>query len=353
MKLLIAADKTRFHNLKQFADELVKYGIEYKLIDDSDIYDAPNILHKYSRWFKTPKKFQKIITEFKPDAIFTERYSRFSLLVIKHNIPLWIYMGGDHWTEIKQFYAKTKISTFRKIELWYKNKISEKCFRESEIIFVDDEYMKKIVKNRFPNKKIGLMFQGIKESEWIENEKMVLKHPCVGLLQRANVWGKTEEMLILPKIIEAFPEVTFYWAGDGQYRNEILAKLKKYKNFEWLGYLEYPNKVREFLDEIDVYALMSGIDMAPLTLQEAQLMKKPVVATNVGGIPELMKDDETGFLVEKGNSDEWIKKLSMLIDSKEKRKEMGINGRKFVEENFSWEKIAKEFLKDLEKDGIK
>jgi len=32
---------------------------------------------------------------------------------------------------------------------------------------------------------------------------------------------------------------------------------------------------------------------------------------------------------------------------------MGINGRKFVEENFSWEKIAKEFLKDLEKDGIK
>jgi glycosyltransferase involved in cell wall biosynthesis len=82
-------------------------------------------------------------------------------------------------------------------------------------------------------------------------------------------------------------------------------------------------------------------------------MKKPVVATNVGGIPELMKDDETGFLVEKGNSEEWIKKLSILIDSKEKRKEMGINGRKFVEENFSWEKIAKEFLKDLKKDGIK
>ena len=81
-------------------------------------------------------------------------------------------------------------------------------------------------------------------------------------------------------------------------------------------------------------------------------MKKPVVATNVGGIPELMKDGETGFLVEKGNSEEWIKKISILIDSKEKRKEMGENGRKFVEENFSWEKIAKEFLKDLEKDGI-
>jgi len=344
MKLLIAADKTRFHNLKQFADELVKYGIEYKLIDDSDIYDAPNILHKYSRWFKTPKKFQKIITEFKPDAIFTERYSRFSLLVIKHNIPLWIYMGGDHWTEIKQFYAKTKISTFRKIELWYKNKISEKCFRESEIIFVDDEYMKKIVKNRFPNKKIGLMFQGIKESEWIENEKMVLKHPCVGLLQRANVWGKTEEMLILPKIIEAFPEVTFYWAGDGQYRNEILAKLKKYKNFEWLGSLEYPDKVKKYLASIDVYALLSGLDTSPHSVLEAGLMKKPIVATNVGGVSEIIINEKTGFIVKKGNYNEYIEKISILINDEKKRKEIGNNEYEYVKNNFTWEIVVKNFI---------
>jgi len=93
--------------------------------------------------------------------------------------------------------------------------------------------------------------------------------------------------------------------------------------------------------------------MSPLTLQEAQLMKKPVVATNVGGIPEIMKDNETGFLVKKGNSEELIEKLSLLINDKEKRKIMGENGRKFIEENFSWNTIAKEFLKILEKNGIK
>jgi glycosyltransferase involved in cell wall biosynthesis len=78
-------------------------------------------------------------------------------------------------------------------------------------------------------------------------------------------------------------------------------------------------------------------------------MKKPVVATNVGGIPELMKDDETGFLVEKGNAEELVEKLSLLINDKEKREIMGENGRKFMEENFSWDKITKEFVKDLEK----
>ena len=148
------------------------------------------------------------------------------------------------------------------------------------------------------------------------------------------------------------PNVMFYWAGDGPYAEKILSVLKKYDNFKWLGPLEYPNKVREYLTEIDVYALVSGIDMSPLSLQEAQLMKKPVVATNVGGIPELMKNKETGFLVKKGNTEEWIEKLSLLVNDEQKRKTMGDAGRKFVEENFSWDKIAREFVEILKKQNI-
>ena len=108
--------------------------------------------------------------------------------------------------------------------------------------------------------------------------------------------------------------------------------------------MQYPDKVRQYLSAIDVYALISGIDMSPLTLQEAQLMGKPVIATNVGGIPELMKDNETGFLVERGDYQTINEKISILINDEKKRKEMGERGRKFVTENFSWDKIAKEFL---------
>ena len=66
-----------------------------------------------------------------------------------------------------------------------------------------------------------------------------------------------------------------------------------------------------------------------------------------------MKDKETGFLVEKGNSNEIIEKISLLINDEQKRKIMGENGRKFIEENFSWNTIAKEFLKILERNGIR
>ena len=150
-------------------------------------------------------------------------------------------------------------------------------------------------------------------------------------------------MLTLKEVLKKMPNVTFYWVGDGPYRNTILPELEKFPNFKWLGPLEYPDKVREFLSEIDVYALVSGIDMSPLTLQEAQLMKKPVIATNVGGIPELMKDKETGYLVKKGSSQELIDKLNILFSDSEKAKKMGEMGKKFIEENFSWDKIAKKF----------
>ncbi|MBI2005994.1 MAG: glycosyltransferase, partial [Nitrosopumilales archaeon] len=113
--------------------------------------------------------------------------------------------------------------------------------------------------------------------------------------------------------------------------------------FKWLGTLQYPDEVRKFLTEIDVYALISGIDMSPLTLQEAQLMQKPVVATSVGGIPELMQNNETGFLVEKQNSDEIIEKINTLVNNDDQRKQMGILGRSFIEKNFKWEIIAKRF----------
>ncbi len=91
LKLLIAVDKARFHNLKQLGNELTKYEIDYRLIDDLDIYDESGIFDKYVRWIKTPKKFQRIINEFKPDMVLTERVSHFSLLVLRSKIPLWIY----------------------------------------------------------------------------------------------------------------------------------------------------------------------------------------------------------------------------------------------------------------------
>jgi len=240
----------------------------------------------------------------------------------------------------------------RKIAINKWEKMGEECFKNSKLILPICNHLSKITKKRYSGKPVETMYQAINSENWFHKKGIELEHPCVGILQSATIWEKTKEMKILPEVLEKMPDVHFYWAGDGVYKDEVLPLLEKYENFHWLGSLEYPDRVREFLTEIDVYALISGIDMSPLTLQEAQLMEKPVIATNVGGIPELMKDGETGFLIEKGNSTELFEKLSLLLNNLEKTKEMGKKGREFIKDNFNLDKICNDFLNHLKKHGI-
>ena len=351
MKLLIGGSPSKMFHLKEFTDALRDLGVDCKLVVDTDICRGfPS--YRIFDWFQTRKKFEQLISEFKPDVILVDRQRHFALAASKQNIPLVIHLRGDIWREMDWAKHTLYKSFLKRIALKTWISITKQTFQKSALIIPICQYLEKIVNQHYPNKKTNVLHGGITSSRWYPSEGMTLKHPCVGLLQGAVIWGKAQEMLVLENVLKSMPDVTFYWAGDGPYRDKILSVLGKHDNFKWLGNLQYPDKVREYLTEIDVYALVSGIDMSPLTLQEAQLMKKPVVATNVGGIPELMKNNETGFLVERGDANGWIEKLSLLINDKEKRETMGEKGRKFVEENFNWNKIAREFLDILKKHKI-
>jgi len=343
LRLLIAGAKSKFFHLKEFGDALAKIGVEYKLVHDLEIYTGfPS--KKVRDWFPSKKKFNALISDFRPDAVFIDRQAHFGLATIEAKIPLFILLRGDYWSEIKWARDTLYKSPIKRAVLWQRDRIAKKCFAGATAIIPICQYLAPIVRQHYPEKLVQVLHGGIDAFRWYPVEGMKLEHPCVGLLQGAWIWGKTQEILTLKSVIESLPDVTFYWAGDGPYRQKITNVLSKYKNFKWLGALQYPDQVREYIASLDVYALPSGIDMSPLTLQEAQLMKKPVIATNVGGIPELMKDKETGFLIEKGNHKDWVDKVTLLINDKKLAEVMGSAGRKFVEENFNWEKMAKKFL---------
>ena len=351
MKLLIGASSSKIFHLKEFAKNLEKYDVEAKVVFDVDYADGfPN--RKISKWFSSNKKFKKLINEFEPDIIFVDRTRHFALEASKTDIPLVIHLRGNHWAEIIMARETLYKSAGKKIAINKWDEMGEICFNNSELILPICNHLSEITKKRYSEKSVETMYQGITPDNWFQKKGMELKHPCVGILQSATIWEKTKELMVLPEILKKMPDVHFYWAGDGVYRDKVLPLLEKYENFHWLGSLEYPNKVREFLTEIDVYALISGIDMSPLTLQEAQLMEKPVIATNVGGIPELMKDGETGFLIEKNNSNELFEKLSMLLNNLENANEMGVKGKEFVKNNFNWDKICNDFLIHLKKHNI-
>ena len=343
MRLLIGGSPSKLFHLEDFAENLKKNGVETKVVIDTEIYTGfPS--KKISNWFEKKDKLKQLIKEFKPDFIFVDRQANFALESIKTGIPVFVHLRGDFWTETQMAKQTLYKSPPKRLFIKLKDNIAEECFKNSQAILPICSYLENIVKEHHPKSETHVLYQGIDPSKWYKQEGMKLKHPCIGIVQSSTIWGKTKELLILPKVMEKFPNVMFYWVGDGPYRDKILPILEKYKNFQWLGKLDYPEKVRQFLSEIDIYALISGLDMSPLTLQEAQLMEKPVIATDVGGIPELMKDKETGYLVRKGDADDLIEKINLLLDETVDRKKMGNRGKEFVSKKFSWDIITKQFI---------
>lgn len=270
--------------------------------------------------------------------------SQFGFEAIKSGIPLFLICRGHYWLQ-NEWNLKTVYKNWLKGKLMkMRFKVDDQVFQNATAILVHCNYMIDVVKEHYPKQNVHVFWEGINSSDWYETKGIKLKHPCVGLVQRAHWWGKSGEITILKKILGKMPEVNFYWAGGGDIEDMILSELDGFENFHWLGSLQYPDKVREFLSEIDVYLFPTRMDTTPLSLKEAELMKNPVVATNVAGIPETIIDGVTGFLVEAGNHEQYIEKLKLLLDNKIQAKQMGEAGRKFVEEKFNQEASVKGFL---------
>ncbi len=344
MRLLIGSAPSKLFHQKEFAAAMARKGSECRVVVDSDVYDGfPN--HRIPSWFQTAKKANQLFDEFGPDAVLVDRNGHFAKAALDRGLPLLVQLRGDYWSEMRWYRETIGGDPVRRVGRYIKSRMEEKCFRESSAILPICNYLRDIVERRYPDKPAGTIYQGIDPAKWDNSGAggMDLKHPCVGLLQSANIWGKAREMLVLPRVMEELPDVTFYWAGDGPYRDRILPTLSKHDNFVWLGNLDYPDAVSRYLAEIDVYALISGIDMSPLTLQEAQLVQKPVVATDVGGIPELMRDKVTGFLVERQNAEDAVARIREILGDEDRAREMGRNGRRFVQDSFNWDKICGDF----------
>lgn len=346
MKLLIGGSPSKLFHLKEFAKELENFEVESRVVLDTDYCDGfPS--RKISKWFQSNAKFNELVQTFKPDVILVDRQRHFGLAASKTNIPLLVHLRGDYWKEMQMAKETLYSSPPKRLALWKWGQIADRCFEHADLILPICRYLENRVKEYYPEKKIATMYQGITPDNWYEVDGTKLKHPCVGLLQSAVIWEKTRELLTLEPVIKKMPHVTFYWVGDGPYREYVLSRLKNYENFKWLGSMQYPDKVREYLSEIDVYLLLSGIDMSPLTLLEAQLMKRPIVATNVGGIPELMSDNKTGYLINRGDDLTLSDRIDVLLSDENKRRSMGSAGREFVINHFNWQKISRDFVSSL------
>jgi glycosyltransferase involved in cell wall biosynthesis len=128
--------------------------------------------------------------------------------------------------------------------------------------------------------------------------------------------------------------------GEGSQLNEMENLSKSLKISEitsFIGSVPH-NQVPGYLNKLDIYCAPSLRESFGVAILEASACGIPVIVSNVGGLPEVVLNDETGYIVEPRNSNQISDKLYELVLDSEKRERFGKQGRQFVDSHYNWEK---------------
>ncbi len=158
---------------------------------------------------------------------------------------------------------------------------------------------------------------------------------------------KVKGLDVLLKVWKRFVEgknAKLVIAGTGDERVNLHNMASSMAILESVFFTDYLDNARSYLSGFDVFALPSRSEGLPYSLLEAGLAEKPVIASNVGGIPEVIEDKRNGILVEPENKPELLEALTILYDNPVDRNIIGKSLKKTVETKFSIKNMVSKTL---------
>jgi glycosyltransferase involved in cell wall biosynthesis len=126
------------------------------------------------------------------------------------------------------------------------------------------------------------------------------------------------------------PEIYFCMTGEGPARPTVLNLIRRYKLQRKIYAPGFVDNFRTLMELSDVIVVPSRSDGMPLVVLEAQALGKPVVASATGSIPEMIRDNESGFLCEPGNVTAFCQRILELFRSPQKRSAIGAAAQEAV-----------------------
>ena len=320
-----------------------KYGVNPLLI--SEMQREPNF--KNDR--KALKKIKEIILAYQPDIVHTHaskagalgRKAAFDCAVpiVVHTYHGHVFHSYFNWWKTTLFQAIEKrlakkttgiiaISELQKNDLALKYKI---CKPEKiEIINLGLD-LGPFNENKSDNRDKTRAEFGLHDSEIaiaivgrlapIKNHDLFLK--CASVINE-----KTSK------------KVVYFIVGGGEEFTSIEEKVNalKAKGID-IRMTSWIKDINTFNAGMDILCLTSKNEGTPVSLIEAQAAGIPFVSTKVGGIKDIVSENNTGYLVDLNDSDAFIEKLLHLIENENKRQEMSQKGWSFVQEKFQYKTL--------------
>jgi glycosyltransferase involved in cell wall biosynthesis len=152
-----------------------------------------------------------------------------------------------------------------------------------------------------------------------------LSAPIVGF---AGSLTPTKGTSLLKELIASFEDTSFLIAGNGSQYEELRTEFENRENVKFTGWLDR-QKVVEMVNYTDIFLYPSLVPEGfGRVAVEAMAGETPIIASNRGGLKDIILDEATGYLVDPEDPEEWKKKLKYLLENQELRESMGKKGRK-------------------------
>jgi len=276
----------------------------------------------------------------------------------------WIIPQGFCGAIIKKIHKKKHLMTihaggiFALKKLPFKRAVANFIVKNCDAITVVSSLNKKVLleiispnlrKNTEEKIKIlpmGVSVKGFKKKS--EEDKKELNILFIGRL--AEKKGVKYLLDAMPKVFAEKPMTRLFIAGDGPLKEKLEKQVKELKiteNVVFEGYVSGKNKLNAF-SKADLVVVPSIIDKLgdqegmPVTVLEGFASGSPVIASNVGGIADVIDNGINGFLVEQKNSNQIAEKILLLINSPNLRRKLRINALNTIKK-YDWKEIGKKY----------
>lgn len=209
------------------------------------------------------------------------------------------------------------------------------------IVAVSNATRDDLVRQGYPSKRILVVPNGVEQRENPEPVRLVEGPTILEVARLAEVKGQRTLLRALQRLDATVVLVGRDLEQGGAYEAELRDEAARLGVANKVVFAGYRDDVPALLAGCDVFCLPSTAEGMPLVVLEAMAQAKPVVATAVGGTPELVVDGETGLLVPPNDVEALTSALKGLLEDPDRARRMGEAGRSRVEREFSLAASAK------------
>jgi glycosyltransferase involved in cell wall biosynthesis len=237
-----------------------------------------------------------------------------------------------------------RVGSGRGAQVAVDNMTARLCFA---IIAVSEATAASLRRQRYPADRIIVVHNGI-DVEAADPVRLVDGPTILEVARLADVKGQQTLLHAVAGLAATVVLVGRDLEQAGAYENELRAEAEGLGVSDRVVFAGYRDDVAGLLAGCDVFCLPSFAEGLPLVVLEAMAQGKPVVATSVGGTPELVRDGETGLLVPPGDVEALQRALALLLGDGPLARRLGEAGRERVRTAFSAAAMEAEILRIYE-----